>query len=75
MDRSKLFLIVLTLILILIFPVSAMAVDLTMISQDAAPGDQIVIPIYVNGFTGVAGIQLYLTYDDNFLSGKILIIR
>jgi len=68
MFRSKSILMVLALILMFTLSTNTPAAVLTIPTQDAAPFDKIEIPVLVTDFTGVAGIQLYISYDVDYLT-------
>lgn len=67
MFKSRLILVVPALILTFVLSANSPAAVLTIPTQDAAPFDKIEIPVLASDFSGVAGIQLYISYDVDFL--------
>jgi len=67
---------------LLLFPMSALAIDLSIPALSGSPFDRIEVPVVVAGFDAVAGVELHIAYDDGnliidsvtsaYLSGAII---
>ena len=68
MNRFKTVAALLVLTMILIAPTMLDAAELSIPTVDAAPFDKIEVPVQVTDFADVAGIQLYITYDVDYLT-------
>ncbi len=53
--------------LLLLSPISALAIELSIPNLSGSPFDKIAVPVVVTGFSDVAGVELHLTYDDGNL--------
>jgi hypothetical protein len=54
--------------LLLVMPVSALAIELSIPALSGSPFDRIEVPVVVSGFDAVAGVELHIAYDDGSLT-------
>lgn len=61
-------LIILPALFFMLLPLQAMAIELIIPDLDGSPFDKIQVPVTVNGFDAVAGVELHIAYDDGNLT-------
>lgn len=54
--------------LLLLAPVSAQTIGLTIPNLSGAPFDKLEVPVIVTGFADVAGVELHIAYDETSLT-------
>jgi hypothetical protein len=55
-------------VFLLLSPISALAIELSIPNLSGSPFDRIEVPIEVTGFDNVAGVELHIAYDDGNLT-------